>query len=239
MTTPEWLERENPDLGSVSVRPQAGRERKMKISIHLSNRLMAEAVHQLLVTNGYDDVVVGGESPPSGSSPYVLLVDSATLRQDLLARDPTAKVLLIDTGLEPERLCATLLSYRIHGVLSSPAQLHLFKKALKAVSEGQIWIDDESLRVLLEDTGAISRPGKISGVTDREKEIIECICQGLSNKEIARRLALSEHTVKSHLHTIFRKCNVTTRSKLIRVVARSPLAGSTVNTANAAHRGTG
>ncbi len=199
--------------------------RKVHIVIHLSNQLIAEALYQLLVTNRYDNVAVDGRCPAS-VTPDVLLVDIRMLTHNLLARYPTAKVLLMDMALEPERLCITLLSYRIHGVLSSPAELHLFKKALRAVSEGQIWIDNESLRALLEETGAISRPGKISGVTDREKEIIECVRQGLSNKEIARRLELSEQTVKSHIRAIFRKCNVTTRSKLITLAMQSPLAGS-------------
>jgi DNA-binding NarL/FixJ family response regulator len=207
----------------------------MHIVIHLSNHLMAEAIYQLLVTNGYDDVVVDGRSPTNGSTPHVLLVDSTTLRQDYLADHPTAKVLLIDTGLEPEKLCITLHFYKVHGVLSSHAPLHLLKKALTAVGGGQIWIDNESLRALLDDTGAISRQGKISGVTDREKEIIECIRQGLSNREIARRLVLSEHTVRTHLRAIFRKCNITSRSKLMTLVARSPIASSTLNTADDMH----
>lgn len=198
----------------------------MNIGIHLSNYLIAEALYQLLVTSGYDHVVVSGKSPANGFSPHVLLVDITTLRKDLLAQCPDAKVLLIDNGMESDKLCATLLSYRIHGVLSSHAQPHLFRKALKAVAGGQIWIDNESVKTLLDDTGAISKPGKISGMTEREKEIIECICQGLTNKEIARRLALSEHTVKTHLNNIFRKFNITSRSKLMTLAMDSPLAGS-------------
>jgi DNA-binding NarL/FixJ family response regulator len=193
----------------------------LHIVIHLSNQLIAEAVYQLLVTNGYDNVVVDGRCP-ANVAPGVLLVDISTLTHDLLARYPTAKVLLMDMALEPARLCVTLLSYRIHGVLSCYAQLRQFEKALKAVSEGQIWIDNESLRALLEDIGAISRPGKIGHITSREKEIIEFVCQGLSNREIARRLALSEHTVKTHLNTIFKKFNVINRSKLMALATHRP-----------------
>ncbi len=151
----------------------------------------------------------------------MLLVDSTTLRQDLLARYPDAKVLLIDTGMEPEQLCATLLSYRIHGVLSPDTELHLFKKALTAISEGQVWIDNRTVKALLHDAGNISQKGKISHITSREQEIIECICQGLSNKEIAKTLSLSEHTVKAHLSTIFKKFNVTSRSKLVSLAMSS------------------
>ena len=155
---------------------------------------------------------------PRTCSLWILL----TLKHDLLARYPDAKVLLIDTGMEPDKLCATLLSYRIHGVLSPHTELHLFKKALTAVSEGKLWIDNGSVKTLLHDTGNISQKGKISHITSREQEIIECVCQGLSNKEIARRLTLSPHTVKAHLNRIFRKFNVTSRSKLMALATHRP-----------------
>jgi DNA-binding NarL/FixJ family response regulator len=187
----------------------------MHIGIHFGNHLMAEAIYQLLVKNGYDHVVTSGRPPTNGFTPDVLLVDITTLRQDLLAQYPEAKVLLMDTGIEPEKLCATLLSYRIHGILSPDTELDLFKKALKVVSEGQIWIDNGSVKDLLNDAGHISQKGRISHITGREQEVIECVCQGLRNSEIAGRLALSPHTVKAHLNRIFRKLNITSRSKLM------------------------
>ena len=193
----------------------------MTIAIHLGSQLLSEAIQQLLARSGYDTVVVSGRPPTKGLTPDVLLVDSTTLRQNLLARYPDAKVLLIDTGMEPEQLCATLLSYRIHGVLSPDTELHLFKKALTAISEGQLWIDNGTVKALLHDAGNLSPKGKISHITSREQEIIECICQGLSNKEIAKILSLSEHTVKAHLSTIFKKFNVTSRSKLVSLAMRS------------------
>jgi len=194
----------------------------MHIVIHLSNEFITEAVSQLLITNGYDTVVVGGGSPTNGFTPDVLLVDVASVRHTRSAQYQNAKVLLMDTGTEPEKLCATLLSYRVHGVLSPHTEFPLFKKALTAVSEGKLWIDNGAVKTLLHDTGNISRKGKISHITSREQEIIECICRGLSNNEIARRLTLSPHTVKTHLNTIFTKLNVTSRSKLIALVAHRP-----------------
>ena len=187
----------------------------MHIAIHFGNHLVSEAVYQLLVKNGYDHVVTSERSPTNGFTPDVLLVDIATLTQDLLAQHPEAKVLLIDTGIEPEKLCATLLAYRIHGILSPDTELDLFKKALKVVSEGQIWIENSSVKAVLHDRGIVSQRGAIGTISGREQEIIDCVCQGLSNKEIAVRLALSSHTVKAHLNRIFRKLNITNRSKLV------------------------
>ncbi len=110
----------------------------MKIAVHLANQLVAEAISHLLVQMENGTVVTIGE-------PDLLLVDSAALSQDLLGRYPEAKVLLIDSGMEQDKLCATLLSYRIHGVLSPNTEPYLFKKALKTVSEGQVWIDRGSV----------------------------------------------------------------------------------------------
>jgi DNA-binding NarL/FixJ family response regulator len=197
----------------------------MTILIDLGNQLMAEAIYQLLITNGYDGVVCGRPSA-NGFTPSVLLVDTKTLSHGLLAQYPDAKVLLIDTGMETEKLCATLRSYRIHGVLSPRTELQLLKKALKAVTQGEVWIDNELVKASFRDTGAISRPGKINGITNREQEIIACICRGLSNKEIAQRLTLSEHTVKSHLNRIFSKFHIKSRSKLITLAMEGPLARS-------------
>jgi len=187
----------------------------MHIGIHLSNHLMAQAIYQLLVKNGYDHVVTSESPPTDGFGPDVLLVDIATLRQDLLAQYPEAKILLMDTGIDPDKLCATLLAYRIHGILSPDTELELFKKALKVISEGQIWIDNSSVKAVLHDKGIVSQRGTTGGISTREQEVIDCVCQGLRNSEIARKLTLSPHTVKAHLTRIFRKLNITSRSKLM------------------------
>ena len=190
----------------------------MTIAIRLSSQLIAQALCEFLLKSGYT-VVTEGKPPSKDSAANILLVDIQTLSHDLVREYPDAKILLIDTGVEQDKLCATLLSYRIHGVLSPHTEFHLFEKALTAVSEGQVWIDNGSVKTMLHDRQILSPTALISG---REREIVECICQGLSNNEIARKLALSPHTVKAHLNRIFKKLQVTSRSKLItRTMQRS------------------
>ncbi len=198
----------------------------MNILIHLSNQLITEAVCQLLLKLENANVVTHGKPPASGFTPDVLLVDIATLRQELLTSYPDAKVLLMDTGLEKPKLYTTLLSHRIHGVLSPGAELHLLKKALTAVSEGQIWIDNGSVKGLLHEAGAILCTGETGHISGREKEIIDSVCQGSSNKEIAQQFGLSPHTVKAHLNRIFRKLNVRSRSQLLSRAMHGQQAGS-------------
>jgi len=132
----------------------------MTILIDLGSQLMSEAIYQFLMANGYDNVVVSGKSPADGFTPHVILVDITTVRHTLLSRYPEAKVLLIDTGIEPEKLLATLLSHPIQGLLSTGTEMPLLKKALKAITEGHIWIDNELVKALLQDTGLSPRPGR-------------------------------------------------------------------------------
>jgi two-component system nitrate/nitrite response regulator NarL len=53
------------------------------------------------------------------------------------------------------------------------------------------------------------------GLSYREQEITKLVCDGLSNKAIAKRLSLTEGTVKAHLHRIFKKLNVGSRNALM------------------------
>jgi len=199
-------------------------DKSLPIGIHLCSHLMSEAIYQFLVQNGYDYVAMSERF--DGFTPHVLLVDSTTLTRDLLARYPEAKVLLIDAGMETDTLCATFLSYRLHGILSPRTRLHTLKKALKAVTEGKTWIDNAAVKASLKDAETPSLLGKNSGITHREREIIAYTCQGLTNKEIARKLAISPYTVKVHLSHIFAKVNVNSRSKLIVLARQHRLARS-------------
>ncbi len=187
----------------------------MTVFVDLGNRLLVEALSQLLMRVGYDHVVINGQAPASGFSPDVLLVDGTALTPELLARYPEAKVLLIDTGLEPENLRTMLLSHRIHGVLSPTTHIHLFKKALEAVSRRQLWIDNASVKALFHSANTTDTSGKIKTITGREQEIVASICEGLSNKEIADRFGLSPCTVRAHLYRIYKKLGVNSRSKLM------------------------
>ncbi|MGD0228947.1 MAG: response regulator transcription factor [Syntrophorhabdales bacterium] len=160
------------------------------------------------------------KSIPGGFVPDVILVDISSVNGGLNSRYPTSKVLLVDTGVEKERIVKAILSYQIDGVLSVDTEIGLFHKALQTVTEGQIWVDNATLKAFLHQTPAAPPPPKGNGVTEREREIIDLVCRGCTNREIAASLSLSEHTIKAHLNRIFRKCNATSRSKLITLMMR-------------------
>jgi len=193
-------------------------KKTVHILVDLTNLLLAEGITNLLDKNGYENITGTAKEVPDTYQPHVILVDINTLNQQLFSRYPDSKVLLVDTGVEKERIISALLSYRLHGVLSPHTEFDLFEKALNVVREGQIWVDNNTVKAFLHQGGTAFQPGRMDGVTDREKEIIDFVCQGFTNKEIATRLNLSEHTVKAHLNRIFRKFNASSRSKLITLV---------------------
>ncbi len=198
----------------------------LNIFIDLGNQLLKEALSQLVVRMGDYHVITSGNASNSEIVPNVLLVDGAALRDDLLARYPGAKVLLIDTGMEAVRLSALLLSHRIHGVLSPTTQTHRFKRVLKAMSRGCLWTMDKTPVKTSYHNPGINTGGRTTTITDREREIIACVCKGLTNKEIADGLSLSPCTVRAHLYRIYRKLSVRSRSKLIALTMQRSLARS-------------
>jgi DNA-binding NarL/FixJ family response regulator len=188
----------------------------MNVLVNLCSYLVSEGINGLLLNNGYQGFVAGqGESPPTAFVPDVVLVDINTINRTIFSSFPHAKVLLLDTGVEKEKIVAALLSFPTHGVLSVDTELPLFKKALEVVKEGQIWVDNNMLKAFLHQGSSAQTPTRGDGITEREKEIVDHVCRGCTNREIAASLSLSEHTVKAHLNRIFKKFNTSSRSKLI------------------------
>ena len=68
------------------------------------------------------------------------------------------------------------------------------------------------IKPLISSAILMSKSKKENPLTEREQEVLELVAEGLLNKEIAKKLFLSEKTVKNHLNTIFKKIGVTNRT---------------------------
>ncbi len=194
-----------------------GGEKDSRILINLTSLLLCEAV-QLLLQNHQNETrlqIAVGNSVDEKFSPDTILVDANTLTSTTLSRWPDAKILLLDTGLEEERIINLLINHRIDGVIAVDTDADLFRKAIYAVGSGQVWIDNGKLKALLAHVESIARNQRHDTISKKEKEIIVLISQGMRNREIADKLCISEQTVKAHLSRIFRKTNVTSRSQLV------------------------
>jgi DNA-binding NarL/FixJ family response regulator len=107
------------------------------------------------------------------------------------------------------------IAHGVRGLLymSDPSQNMV--KAVKAVTEGHMWIPRQAMSVCIEELG--QRPsGNGNGthrLTQREKEILTILASGTTNAEMAAKLFISPFTVKVHIQNIFRKIGVPNRVK--------------------------
>ena len=131
------------------------------------------------------------------------------------------------SGLDDRELVFEALRLGAMGFICKSISRHLFVEALRDVLSGKVYLPAsvigsplESSPVLSTNTGtrAMSNPADL-GLTPREFEVLSCLVQGKSNKEIARKLDIEEQTVKNHLRPIFHKFNVSKRTELIVKVA--------------------
>jgi DNA-binding NarL/FixJ family response regulator len=109
---------------------------------------------------------------------------------------------------------------RILGALDAGALGYLLKdaaaedvvKGIRAAAAGGSPLDPRAARSLLERHSA---PHPLEGLSPREREVLALLLQGLPNKLIARRLEISEKTVKTHLTSVFRQIGVTDRVQAV------------------------
>jgi two-component system nitrate/nitrite response regulator NarL len=127
------------------------------------------------------------------------------------------------------------------GVFCRSESLTSLARCIQCVSEGQIWANSKELRFLLEALSEAlplrlmdARGGAL--LSRREVEVVRCVAEGLSNREIAQRLGLTEHTVKNYLFRIFDKLGV---SKRVEVVLYAYSLGGVAGTTESGKVGSG
>jgi DNA-binding NarL/FixJ family response regulator len=105
-----------------------------------------------------------------------------------------------------------------HGIFCRTEPFRLLAKCIECVHAGQVWASSSELHFLLE---ALTKPGMASlhlgnaPLSTRETDVVRCVAEGLTNREIADRLKLTEHTVKNYLFRIFDKLGVSSRVEVV------------------------
>jgi DNA-binding NarL/FixJ family response regulator len=98
---------------------------------------------------------------------------------------------------------------------AGPQRLH---SGIRAVADGMVIVDDEVADAVMPHARA--RVDLIEPLTPREQQVAQLLAGGLTNKEIAQRLGITEHTVKFHLNGLMRKLGVSTRTEAVVQAAR-------------------
>jgi DNA-binding NarL/FixJ family response regulator len=157
--------------------------------------------------------------------PDVLLLDLAMPRKPgmeamrELSTDTNGfhtKIIVLTGAIERIQIVQAL-QFGARGVVMKEAATQLLMKAIRAVMAGEYWVGREAVGDIVDfmrNSASGDKPQKNYGLTKREMDILVSIVTGLSNKEIARRFALSEDTVKHHLTNIFDKVGVNSRLEL-------------------------
>lgn len=106
------------------------------------------------------------------------------------------------------------------GVLSRDASEGELIAAILGLHQGLIVAPPEFLESVLTPHQVGDVPGHIEPLTPRETEVLQLLAQGLANKQIALELGISDHTVKFHISSIYRKLGATNRTEAVRVGMR-------------------
>jgi two-component system, NarL family, nitrate/nitrite response regulator NarL len=148
----------------------------------------------------------------------------------LFAVSEETKVLVLSDSSDPE-LPPRAVRLGAAGVLfkSKPAEMLL--KAIECINAGEAWLDRTTTANLLRELSPRNRAvkkdpegKKIASLSQREREVIKLVGQGLKNKQIAEKLFISDITVHHHLTSIYSKLEVTDRLELLIYAYRNNLA---------------
>jgi DNA-binding NarL/FixJ family response regulator len=126
------------------------------------------------------------------------------------------RVLIVTAGLSDAE-AASLLRRGIIGIFLKHNPPSLLAKAIRKVMAGEIWLDQRYLKLLIQESKTAEQEERGRKLSEREREVLRGVFEGLANKEIAARLQVSESSVKSTLQQLFLKTSVRTRSQLVRV----------------------
>ena len=177
-------------------------------------------------------------SPPAQSSDFVAAVklhrvnvvvlssnlDEEPLRgfellRELRAANPDLlAVMLLDSSKKETVLQAFRAGAR--GIFSRHDSVEILSKCIRSVYEGQIWANSEQLSFAVEALAsspvvrAVDSNG-LSLLSKRELDVVRSLAEGLTNREIAQRLGLSQHTIKNYLFRVYDKLGVSSRLELL------------------------
>jgi DNA-binding NarL/FixJ family response regulator len=149
---------------------------------------------------------------------------------NLLDRFAPRPIVIVTSSIDPQT-CLTALRHGVCGIVLKARGEETLLDAMTSAARGQVLLERAVLTEILADTITATpdvprlEQAKIDQLTPREREIAEIACTGITNKQIAEKLAISEATVRHHLGVIFSKLGVSTRSELAGYGYRHNLVG--------------
>lgn len=164
----------------------------------------------------------------AGPAPDVLLLDLNLPDVDgldgliRLKRAAPGTPVLVVSSMADDKIVSLAIRAGASGFVPKHSQIDRFRTALKAVAEGEVYVPDDyamPARSAESDEGeAIER---LSHLTLQQARILELVCEGRLNKQIAHELSIAETTVKAHMTAILRKLGVQSRTQAVLIASRA------------------
>lgn len=154
-------------------------------------------------------------------------ISGPDLARQIRIRWPELRILAL-SGFDDDETVCDMIAAGAMGYVLKDAGPEEIARALRLVMAGQSHLTPSVARKVLEQFGRLDDPGRerleeYDGLSGREVEVLRLIAQGDSNKQIARRLYLSERTIENHVYNIYRKIEVRDRTQAMLYAVRKGL----------------
>jgi DNA-binding NarL/FixJ family response regulator len=153
--------------------------------------------------------------------------DALNFLPELCHTSPKSRVLVL-TGVQNPDAHRRAIRRGAMGIVLKEHAADQLLKAIKKVNDGEVWIERSMMGSMIQELNkpAMVDPevAKIESLTEREREVIALVGEGLKNKQVGERLFISETTVTHHLSSVFSKLEVSDRLELIIYAFRHGLA---------------
>ena len=168
--------------------------------------LVSATLPDISTLHGIDLVLLGSRA---GQNLFDVMASLKATRPDL-------RIIVTGAGIDEETILKAIAS-GAKGYVDEAATPAEFVQAIRIVNQGSVWAPRRVLSMFIERVS--SSPGRIFPAgrvtfTDREKEVLEMLVAGRSNKEIGAALGIEERTVKAHVAKLMRKVGVQNRIAL-------------------------
>jgi len=203
----------------MTTAPSPGRIRVVIVDDHV---VVRSGLEQFLATTADIELVATAANGIEALArveefePDVVLMDLSMPEMDgieatrrIAENHPSSRVLVLTSFSDQTRILDALEA-GADGYLLKHADPDDIADAIRTVHTGGSPLDPKAARTLLESR----RSGRsVSELTDREREVLLLVREGLANKQIARRLGIAERTVKAHLTSVYQRLGVTDRTQ--------------------------
>ena len=202
------------------MKPAPAKKPRIRIAVLESDPLRFVGFRALFDTESDLEILASSipEVPTLGSVDLVLLgsrngVNLFDTMAGLKASRPDLKIIVTGSGADDETILKALAAGAKGYVDEAAAPLE-FVQAIRMVNQGSVWAPRRVLSTFIErvttSPGRIFPAGRVA-FTDREKEVLELLVVGRSNKEVGSVLGIEERTVKAHVAKLMRKVGVQSR----------------------------